>query len=201
MTRKVPSRFDADAIIADYKDMQRQVVALRAQNKHKDADHLLTVFEGQQTFRARRAAARADPLQATKAAAGTPDPDDARLLLLCLGLQLRDGVTLPPEVLAFLSRALIAMAINPKRATHAFGLDWGKHRPSTNEARDLGIAFRILELSKSHPINQSAKAQSAIEIAAAENRVSAAVAERAWKKEAGRFARSWAKTLAAKGGK
>lgn len=199
-SRKAPSRFDADAIQADYEEMQRRAADFRAENKPEDADKLLSDFDRSQVFRALRATARANPTKATETASGAADPDDARLFLLCLGLQVRDGMPLRPEVRDFLGDALRALAIDPTKGLDMFGLSWPKHRPQVNQERDYAIAHRVLRLSSLHPINRSSNGQSALEIAAAEHGVSVDVAELAWKKH-GANAKSWAKAMAAAKGK
>jgi hypothetical protein len=165
-----------DEIIRDYDADRREIIEARQHKKLDVAKRLTDDFHQKQRLRVTRAEAKADPY-------------DTRVLLVVLAMQLRDGWQPCYEVCKYLSDALIEIARNPAKAAHALGLVPPRRRPTSTEHRDYFIAFRILDLSATQPINAATK-NSAIVAAAQEFKVSIAVAERAWKKNSA-FVKGW----------
>ena len=170
MPRKKASTLDVQAIVRGYFEDYRRIVEARTGRKDREVQRLTDEFHSEQRIRAYRATTKTDP-------------EGTRAFLVVLAMQLRDGWQPHYDVRKYLHDALIEAAKNPAKAAQALGLVLPRRRPSSGriEYRDSGIAFRILELSASHPINAAAN-NSAIQTAAREYRVSVAVAERAWKK-------------------
>lgn len=180
MARKAPSTLDVHAIIHDYDEDRRKIIEARTSGRHGEAQRLTDAFHQKQRLRADRATRKADP-------------EDARVFLVVLATQLRDGWQPHYDVRKYLHDALIEAAKNPAKATSALGLVLPRRRPPSTEYRDITIAFRVLDLSESRPINTSAN-NSAIEVAAQEHDVSIAVAERAWKRH-GRSVKGWREAM------
>lgn len=176
MGGKSPPTLPVDEIIRDYDADRRKIIEARQRKKLDIAKRLTDDFHQKQRLRVNRAEKNEDPY-------------DTRVLLVVLAMQLRDGWQPSYEVRKYLSDALIKIARNPAKAAHALGLVLPRRRPPSTQYRDAGIAFRVLELSATRPINVAAT-DSAIVGAANEFKVSVAVAERAWKKE-GAFVKGW----------